>query len=221
MACFFIVHHHGGKIEAQSQPGHGTTFTIRLPLQPERAEPPPDETVFRKRRCSTKISGKSSSPAGDFLGLKKISGGTARERWFFHVGVLVKENWPAGRQRSRQKNAPAHGFDCQRHDFSPNHNAIEPAVIFQYRFPRKFMIEEKIGTGQKALEINLDAKKYGTFAEIGAGQEVRAGSSRRQGFRHGRQDHFRLRHGRERCDLRQGRTLRQPRAFAGDARSGI
>jgi len=31
---------------------------------------------------------------------------------------------------------------------------------------------EKLGTGQKALQINLDAKRYGTFAEIGAGQEV-------------------------------------------------
>src|SRR4051794_12657818 len=31
---------------------------------------------------------------------------------------------------------------------------------------------EKIDTNQKALHINLDAKKYGTFAEIGAGQEV-------------------------------------------------
>ena len=29
-----------------------------------------------------------------------------------------------------------------------------------------------IGTNRKALQINLDAKKYGTFAEIGAGQEV-------------------------------------------------
>jgi signal transduction histidine kinase len=37
MACFFIVHHHGGKIEAKSRAGHGTTFIIRLPLQPERA----------------------------------------------------------------------------------------------------------------------------------------------------------------------------------------
>ena len=35
IACFFIVHHHGGKIEARSQPGHGTTFTLHLPLQPE------------------------------------------------------------------------------------------------------------------------------------------------------------------------------------------
>ena len=31
---------------------------------------------------------------------------------------------------------------------------------------------EKMNTDEKALQINLDAKKYGTFAEIGAGQEV-------------------------------------------------
>lgn len=34
------------------------------------------------------------------------------------------------------------------------------------------MAGEKLDTGQKALQINLDAKRYGTFAEIGAGQEV-------------------------------------------------
>jgi hypothetical protein len=32
--------------------------------------------------------------------------------------------------------------------------------------------DSKLNPGQKALQINLDAKKYGTFAEIGAGQEV-------------------------------------------------
>src|ERR1043166_9599141 len=32
--------------------------------------------------------------------------------------------------------------------------------------------EMDIGTDKKALQINLDAKRYGTFAEIGAGQEV-------------------------------------------------
>ena len=31
---------------------------------------------------------------------------------------------------------------------------------------------EPINTHQKALQVNLDAKNYGTFAEIGAGQEV-------------------------------------------------
>ena len=32
--------------------------------------------------------------------------------------------------------------------------------------------EMEIGTDRKALQINLDAAKYGTFAEVGAGQEV-------------------------------------------------
>jgi hypothetical protein len=34
------------------------------------------------------------------------------------------------------------------------------------------MANEKLDTNQKALQINLDAKRYGAFAEIGAGQEV-------------------------------------------------
>src|SRR5881398_4259394 len=32
--------------------------------------------------------------------------------------------------------------------------------------------EMDVGTNKKAFQINLDPKKYGTFAEIGAGQEV-------------------------------------------------
>ena len=34
------------------------------------------------------------------------------------------------------------------------------------------MPNDTLDTNQKALQINLDAKRYGTFAEIGAGQEV-------------------------------------------------
>src|SRR5205085_12304680 len=34
------------------------------------------------------------------------------------------------------------------------------------------MNKENISTHQKALQINLDQTKYGTFAEVGAGQEV-------------------------------------------------
>src|ERR1700758_4396005 len=33
-------------------------------------------------------------------------------------------------------------------------------------------IQQKVGTHQKALTINLDADIFGSFAEIGAGQEV-------------------------------------------------
>jgi hypothetical protein len=34
------------------------------------------------------------------------------------------------------------------------------------------MQAENLDTRQKALRINLDLRRYGTFAEIGAGQEV-------------------------------------------------
>ena len=34
MACFFIVHHHGGRIEARSDARNGTVFTIRMPVNP-------------------------------------------------------------------------------------------------------------------------------------------------------------------------------------------
>src|SRR5262249_47284069 len=39
-------------------------------------------------------------------------------------------------------------------------------------FWRSATMENATDPGQKALRLNLDAKTYGTFAEIGAGQEV-------------------------------------------------
>ncbi len=34
------------------------------------------------------------------------------------------------------------------------------------------MLTERPTTQRKALDVNLDARRYGSFAEIGAGQEV-------------------------------------------------
>jgi two-component system probable response regulator PhcQ len=49
MACFFIVHHHGGKIEAKNQPGRGNLFTLRLPLNPEPAPTSTTESEFLQK----------------------------------------------------------------------------------------------------------------------------------------------------------------------------
>lgn len=49
MACYFIVHHHGGTIQAAGDPAHGTTFTIRLPLCPGQVPPTTHEADFLQK----------------------------------------------------------------------------------------------------------------------------------------------------------------------------
>jgi signal transduction histidine kinase len=50
MACYFIVHHHGGGIDAKSAEGQGTTFNLRLPVNPGQAPTPPEsDTEFLQK----------------------------------------------------------------------------------------------------------------------------------------------------------------------------
>jgi two-component system probable response regulator PhcQ len=49
MACFFIVHHHGGRIEAHNTGTQGTTFTLRLPVNPAQSVPATEEHDFLQK----------------------------------------------------------------------------------------------------------------------------------------------------------------------------
>lgn len=49
MACYFIVHHHGGKIEARSEPGRGTHFRIRIPVNPSQVAPLTESAEFLQK----------------------------------------------------------------------------------------------------------------------------------------------------------------------------
>jgi K+-sensing histidine kinase KdpD len=46
MACYFIIYHHGGRIDVQNQEGQGVTFTLTFPLRPKTASPAEDEEAF-------------------------------------------------------------------------------------------------------------------------------------------------------------------------------
>src|SRR5712691_5242899 len=59
---------------------------------------------------------------------------------------------------------------------APNEWACKIPRLFATVIDRRYSIgvkaEMDVGTNRKAFQINLDRQKYGTFAEIGAGQEV-------------------------------------------------
>ena len=49
MACYFIVHYHGGKIEAASAEGRGTTFTLTLPTDPGKIPADVDNAALSQK----------------------------------------------------------------------------------------------------------------------------------------------------------------------------
>jgi two-component system, probable response regulator PhcQ len=56
MACYFIAHHHGGRITARSEEGQGTTFTLCLPTNPARVQrPQSDPQLLEKVQVSESL----------------------------------------------------------------------------------------------------------------------------------------------------------------------
>jgi len=49
MACFFLIHHHAGRIQADNAGDRGTVFTLRLPLDPVEAGAGTDDTEFLRK----------------------------------------------------------------------------------------------------------------------------------------------------------------------------
>jgi len=46
IACYFIVHHYGGRIEIRNRQGRGVTFMLTFPLRPKMASPAEVEEDF-------------------------------------------------------------------------------------------------------------------------------------------------------------------------------
>jgi two-component system probable response regulator PhcQ len=46
MACYFIVYHHGGRIDVQNKEGRGILLTITFPVRSKRVPPADDEEAF-------------------------------------------------------------------------------------------------------------------------------------------------------------------------------
>ena len=79
--------------------------------------------------------------------------------------------------------------------------------------------EMDIGTNKKVFQINLDAKKYGTFAENGAGQEVARRFFHVGGAAGTVRKHVGLRHALSATRSTDHGSLCEPKSATDDARS--
>jgi two-component system probable response regulator PhcQ len=46
MACYFIIYHHGGRVDVRNQEGQGVTFILTFPLRPKMVSPAEEEEAF-------------------------------------------------------------------------------------------------------------------------------------------------------------------------------
>src|SRR5437016_8278188 len=80
---------------------------------------------------------------------------------------LNARNWCACKRRSSDRRKPSKQSEIAASAFARLRRRQMPTSLMLRMNP-----EMEIGTDKKALQINLDTNRYGTFAEIGAGQEV-------------------------------------------------
>src|SRR5206468_323078 len=80
---------------------------------------------------------------------------------------LKARNWCACKRRSPDRRKPSKQSEIAASAFARLRRRQMLTSLMLRMNP-----EMEIGTDKKALQINLNTNKYGTFAEIGAGQEV-------------------------------------------------
>src|SRR5258705_516456 len=83
----------------------------------------------------------------------------------FRTGCMTNDNWQLPERKLLIRSGT--------HKLPNSQTPIQHSPLAHFPLILSWdMANQKLDTSQKALQINLDAGRYGTFAEIGAGQEV-------------------------------------------------